>query len=211
MSDKPVPYMDREPITWPDGTVETPRQVDARLKRAGVRQSWLNAVQAERRRIQAAGGVWDAQATAYEFMKNYPPDQFPPVQQDIDTSSLLEWEEVKPCDRQFVDYCRVALKWDRPSRSTVIKDLEWIASNLAKDVPNVTTAPSHMALTLAIYYRIDPMARRAFLSTYQSKVMSPGEKKPKKTAFVDEQAEEQAEQVEEDYNATLERLFGEKA
>jgi hypothetical protein len=89
--------------------------------------------------------------------------------------------------------------------ANIREEIEWVASNLHRDDPDVAKAPSIAAINMLADVRTDNALRRDFWNLIWSKRLSPGERKPRQTAFDDEEREA-AEDAAVDEEALKRRL-----
>lgn len=167
-------YMDRV-LPWG----ETCRAAESRLAKLGWREAWARRW----REIKKVNGV-DANEAAYLAMIEFPPDLKA-------MSALVDWNQVQEADKAFVTKCREGLRIKSlPRKASIDEQIDWIGENMHRDVPEVGTAPCYAAISWLIDVRMNERVRTGFWATYQARRMSPGDKTPKKTAFVEDDAED---------------------
>ena len=98
-----------------------------------------------------------------------------------------------------------AVEGQLPGHAPIREEIEWVASNLHRDDPDVAKAPSLAAINMLADVRADNALRRDFWNLNWSKRLSPGDRKPRRTAFEDEDRSEEDEQVDV---AALKRRLG---
>lgn len=195
-----VPYMDRI-VVYPDGTQETGNDAERRICRVRARALWDQRAKDLKAEAKFRGDknytLDDGRMAAF---LEFPPGYVPP---------LTEWPDVPEKDQMFVELCRKALNFEKiPDECAISAQLAWIAANLEADEPRVTKAPSKAALSWAIRCRLDPAVARTFWATYQTKRMSPGEKKPKASAFKEDSEHQEEEAAGARDEEIGRRLFG---
>ena len=92
-----------------------------------------------------------------------------------------------------------------PGHAHIRDEIEWVASNLHRDDPDVAKAPSIAAIYMLVDLKADNALRRDFWNLNWSKRLSPGERKPRHTALEDEDQSGEDEQVD---IAALRRRLG---
>jgi len=92
-----------------------------------------------------------------------------------------------------------------PGHAHIRDEIEWVASNLHRDDPDVAKAPSIAAINMLADVRANNPLRRDFWNLNWWKRLSPGERNPRQTAFEDEGQSEESEQVDV---AALKRRLG---
>ena len=183
-----VPYMDRV-LPWG----ETCREVESRLKRAGLREAWRQrAIQIRKdRRITNHDAWYVAMCEFKEALEINEP-------------------ELSANDKVFLEKCREGLMLDLPSKASVERELDWVSANLHRSYPNVQRAPSLAAINFIIDARTDARVRATFWNTFWSKRMSPGDRKAVSPFAGDKEGEHTAASVrDEDLLRAMKERLGE--
>lgn len=194
MSDEPkdgsLPSYPLRTITWPNGVVETGREIEKRLHKIGLRERWHVRRQEIQKELRGAGEECSYDDAAMIAFKEFPPGE--------GTPTLIERQGIAPEDAAFVAACRHELAHGRhPQLSAWDKEAAWIVANLEKDVPNVANAPSKSALTTILNCRVSKSIREKFFAQWFSKRMTPGDKKPKEKVLVADVEEEGIDEHED--------------
>lgn len=187
-----TPYMDRV-IDWGNGVRETGRECEARLSRTGWRPSMR-----QRWRLIKAAGERNSDEAYFLALKEFPPS----------LAALTEGREgLSAGDQAYVDACREGLRLKLAKKAAVEAELSWVCENMHRDLPDVNTAPSYAAISMAIDVRTNEKVRASLWANYLSKRMTPGDKKPKEKVFVEDKEEDHDSGDREAEVAR--RLFGE--
>lgn len=209
-----VYYMGRV-IRWSDKCQETGNQAHARLVRDGYFEAWRQATKhmvadAKRKNKKDGSPLIPWHIADFETLKNFPPD----------LPKLVDWgqpensaapSKVHPADEAFVFHCRAGLRMRLPEKASAEDEITWVATNMHRDEPRLHNVPSYSAINWVITARLDPAVSRSFWSTYQTRRMTPGDKKAatkaKGRTFGETDVEQDTSQDEVEHGELMRRMF----
>ena len=103
----------------------------------------------------------------------------------------------------------IKLEDQLPPHAHISDEISWVASNLHRHDPDVAKAPSLSAINMFTDLRADPAMRRDFWNIVWSKRLSPGDRRPRKSAFEGDGMSEELEK--EAHENLMRRIFGDTA
>ncbi|MEK6676240.1 MAG: hypothetical protein AABZ47_11385 [Planctomycetota bacterium] len=96
-----------------------------------------------------------------------------------------------------------------PAHAHISDEISWVASNLHRPDPDVAKAPSLSAINMFTDLRADQAMRRDFWNIVWSKRLSPGDRRPRKSAFEGDDLSDEEEKEANDM--IMRRIFGDGA
>lgn len=190
-------YYGRRTMPWSE---ETADQCHARVARAGLSEEFDQL-----RRIICKEKKTNYNEATYEALCRFTPE----YTAELEKAEAAVDEDGEADLGLYLRKCRQGLRRNIRRRASIEDEIDWIAENVEKRLPEVHKAPSYKAIALLMRMKTSDRVADNFWLLYVNKRMTPGNKnQPKDKAFKEDQVDEAALAAEGHQAELMNRLFG---